>query len=269
VVRGSLESEAGLRELVDGADAVVHVAGTVRAPDRATFLAVNVEGTERVAEAAAADGRGRRLVHLSSLAAREPSVSPYAESKALGERAALRRSDRLDVVVVRPPAVYGPGDRATLPILRSLARGWLLAPAGQAAARFSLLFAPDLGRLIAALASGQAPSGGTLLEPDDGRPGGYAWRDLAVIAQERLARRVRTVAVPRSALAIAAGLAERYTALQARVPLPSTGKVAELFHRDWVSDARSLAAVQGWRARTGFADGLPLTLEWYRRAGWL
>ncbi|HEX6014692.1 MAG TPA: NAD-dependent epimerase/dehydratase family protein [Geminicoccaceae bacterium] len=268
LVPGSLESEAGLRELVEGADAVVHVAGTVRAPDRATFLAVNVEGTERVAEAAAADGHGRRLVYLSSLTAREPGISPYAESKMLGERAALRRSDRLDVVVVRPPAVYGPGDHATLPILRSLARGWLLAPANQAAARFSLLFAPDLGRLIAALANGQAPSGGTL-EPDDGRPGGYAWRDLAVIAQDRLARRVRTVGVPRSALAIAAGLAERYTALQARFPLPSTGKVAELFHRDWVSDTRTMVAVPGWRARTGFADGLPLTLEWYRRAGWL
>jgi hypothetical protein len=118
------------------------------------------------------------------------------------------------------------------------------------------------------LVGDQAPSAVTL-EPDDGRPGGYAWRDLAAIAQDRLARRVWTIGVPRPALAIAAGLAERYTALQARVPLPSTGKVEELFHLDWVSDTRSLAAVRGWRARTGFADGLPLTLEWYRRAGWL
>ena len=90
-----------------------------------------------------------------------------------------------------------------------------------------------------------------------------------MIAQDRLARRVRTVGVPKPALAVAAKLAERYTALGARFPLPSSGKVEELFHRDWVSDTRSLAAVPGWRARTSFADGLPLTLEWYRRAGWL
>jgi nucleoside-diphosphate-sugar epimerase len=268
VVRGALESEASLRELVHGAEVVVHLAGAIRAPDRAAFLAVNAGGAERVAEAAASLP-GRRLVHLSSLAARQPGLSPYAESKAAGERAALSRADRLGgVVVVRPPAVYGPGDRATLPILQSLARGWLLAPANRAAARFSLLFAADLGHLIAALVASPPPTGATL-EPDDGRPGGYAWRDLAAIAQERLARRVRTVGVPKPALAVAAKLAERYTALGARFPLPSSGKVEELFHDDWVSDARTLAGVPGWRPRTGFADGLPLTLDWYRRAGWL
>ena len=269
VVRGSLDSETSLRELMGGAEVVVHLAGAIKAPDRATFLAANADGTERVAEAAASLPGRRRLVHLSSLAARQPGISPYAESKAMGERAALSRADRLGgVVVVRPPAVYGPGDRATLPMMQGLARGWLLAPANRPAARFSLLFAVDLARLIAALVASPSPTGATL-EPDDGRPGGYAWRDLAAIAQNRLAQRVRMVGVPKPALAVAARLAERYTALGARFPLPSSGKVEELFHDDWVSDARTLAGVPVWLPRTGFADGLPLTLDWYRRAGWL
>ena len=266
LVRGSLENAASVRELVRESQVVVHAAGAIQAPDRASFLAANAGGTERVLEAAAAEP-GRRVIHLSSLAAREPALSPYAESKALGEKAALERADRLNVVVVRPPAVYGPGDRATLPILQSLGRGWLFAPANRKA-RFSLLFAADLARLITELVANPLPTG-TRLEPDDGRPNGYAWRELAAIAQDRLARRVRTVAVPKPALAVAAGLAERYTALRARFPLPSSGKVEELFHGDWVSDTRALAAVPGWQPRTSFADGLPLTLEWYRRAGWL
>ena len=53
------------------------------------------------------------------------------------------------------------------------------------------------------------------------------------------------------------------------MPLLSRGKVAELFHRDWVCETGDMAALSGWRPRTRFGDGLMATLAWYRAAGWL
>ncbi|MFZ1425276.1 MAG: SDR family NAD(P)-dependent oxidoreductase [Geminicoccaceae bacterium] len=266
VVRGDIQHGDGVDRLIDGADAVVHAAGVLQAPDRGAFAAVNADGTARVADAMAARP-GSVLVQVSSLAARLPTISPYAASKALGEQVALERADRLRVVVVRPPAVYGPGDRSTLPIFQGLNRGWLPHPAGKAA-KFSLLYASELAQLIVALLA-QPPASGTIVEPDDGTVGGYGWADLAAIAQQRTGRRVRAVGLPKLPLAIAARLAEGYAARRGHVPLLARGKVDEFFHRDWVCDASRLHAVSAWRPHIRFGDGLTTTLAWYRSAGWL
>lgn len=266
LVPGALGDEAGIDALVKGSDAVVHVAGAIHAPDRAAFLAANAAGAAQVAEAAARYGCSR-FVHLSSLAAREPALSPYAETKALGEVEVLRRRDRLRVSVVRPPAVYGPGDRATLPILQGLARGWLLAP-GSRGSRFSLLYVRDLSALVVTLLRADLPSG-VVLEPDDGRDGGYGWGDLARLAGEALGRKVRKVGVPAGPLRLAAAVAERHARASGRQPLLSRAKLAELLHPDWVCDRGTWAGLEGWSPKTGFVQGLPLTLAWYREAGWL
>ena len=52
-------------------------------------------------------------------------------------------------------------------------------------------------------------------------------------------------------------------------PILSRGKVAELYHRDWVSDTRRHGGGAGWQPQIRFGDGLAATLAWYREAGWL
>ena len=266
LVPGDLDDGPALEALLDGAAAVVHAAGVVKAPDAAAYDAVNAGGSARIA-AAAARRPGCLLLQVSSLAARAPAVSPYAASKARGEAHALERADSLPVVVVRPPAVYGPGDRATLPLLRGLDRGWLVHPHNPDG-RFSLLYIHDLARLLCAVLTAPPPTG-TILEPDDGRAGGYGWADLATAAQQHLGRRVRRLAVRRSPLAVAARLAEWHGRSVARSPILSLGKLAELYHRDWVSDTRGMAMVPGWRPQVEFGEGLIASLHWYREAGWL
>ena len=122
-ISGALEDEASLARLVEGATAVVHCAGAVTAPNAATFHLVNAVGAARVMAAAATLTRPRFLL-LSSLAAREPALSAYASSKRLGEDQVRRAAgERIELCILRPPAVYGPGDRATLPVFRQLRRG--------------------------------------------------------------------------------------------------------------------------------------------------
>jgi 2-alkyl-3-oxoalkanoate reductase len=266
-VIGGLDERDALTRLVAGVDAVIHAAGLVAARDDAEFMRVNRDGTANLAAALAPNPRPVRLILLSSLAARSPEVSAYASSKQAGEAEAARiRAAGHEPIIVRPPAIYGPGDRATLPIFAQLARGFLVRPGG-VPGRFSLLHVDDLVELVACLLTGPPPQS-PILEPDDGRDGGYGWPEIAAVAAERLGRPVRVVALPRGAFTVAAALAETgATLFGGRAPL-SRAKVAELFAPDWVSERATLAGVE-WRARLRFAEGFESTLGWYRSAGWI
>lgn len=267
LLRGDLEDEAALEALVAGAGTVLHGAGLVRAPHSAAFEAANALGTARLAEAARRRAEGARFLLVSSLAAREPALSPYARSKRRAEEELVRRADGIEPLILRPPALYGPGDRATLPILAQLARGFLLAPRAPAN-RFSLLFVEDFAELLAELvAEPRRLCSPDPIEPDDGTPDGYGWRDLAELAGQQTGRRVRLVPLPRAVLVAAAWLAEAGARPLRAPPALSRGKVAELFHPDW--RARDDGRLWAGRPRTTFAEGFPRTLAWYRAAGWL
>lgn len=265
VVRGSLEEPGRLHDLIASADAVVHCAGAIRACSKEAFARVNRDGTRRLAEAVLAQPRPPRLLLMSSLAARAPELSPYAATKHMAEDVVRRTlGDRAEFCIVRPPAVYGPGDRATLPIFRQIEKGLLLVPAADA--RFSLLYVDDLAELVAGLL--EAPEWrGEVIEPDDGR-GGYCWTDLAGIASAHLQRRVRTVPVPWLALWLPAALAQVTGRILRRAPMITLGKLRELYHADWVCQglAGTLAPTP---ARVAFDHGFPTTLAWYRQRGWL
>lgn len=259
VVRGGLEDAKALSALADGASAVIHCAGVVAAPRAADFHVANVDGTAAMLRAAHPSAR---FVHVSSLAARERHLSAYAASKRQAEE--LVAAAGRDAVVVRPPAVYGPGDRATLPIFAQLHRGLLAAPAPRTA-RFSLIFVADLARLLARLALAPFVAGRPV-EPEDGR-GGYGWSDLAAIAGRVSGRRVRTLHVPVGLLWPMALAAEGWGRITNRPPPLSRDKLRELGHADWVCAA--LPKGLDWRPVTGFAKGYALTAAWYAEAGWL
>src|SRR5215217_692388 len=169
---GSLDDRAALHSLVTDSEAVIHVAGVISAADAKGFERGNVAGTLAMLAAATAGGV-QRFVHVSSLAAREPKLSLYGASKAKAEE--LVHSSGLDWAIVRPPAVYGPGDRETLELFRMAKLGLMLMPPK---GRVSVVHAQDLSRLLVALAGPLAPSN-KLIEPDDGKADGWTHREFA------------------------------------------------------------------------------------------
>ena len=266
LVRGALDDPASLRELVSGAAAVVHLAGVVKARRRHEFFAVNRDGVARLLDAV---GPGApRLVLLSSLAAREPGVSAYAASKRAGNAVLAERGDGLAWTILRPPVVYGPGDRNTLAFFRAVARGIgpLLAPE---AARVSCLHVGDLaGAVVALLGAGEATHGETY-EIADGEPGGYGWRRLIEIAASHLGTRPRIVRVPRSLLGAAARINALVGLAAGRATMLSPDKVREIGHLDWVCRDSGLNEAVGWRPQVSVARGFASTIDWYRREKWL
>ncbi|MEO5578445.1 MAG: NAD-dependent epimerase/dehydratase family protein [Sphingomicrobium sp.] len=257
-VDGALDRPFSLAALVDDADAVIHVAGLVNAPDVAGYEAGNVIGTGAVLAAAEKAGTSR-FVHVSSLAAREPSLSLYGASKARSE--ALVVASPLATAIVRPPAIYGPGDRELLDMFKMAARGLVLLPPP---GRLSLLHADDLARLLLALAAPAAPSGMTL-EPDDGHSG-WTHVEFGKALGAAVGRKVRTISMPRLALAAAARADRLLRGSRAKL---TPDRAAYFSHPDWVADPARAVLSELWAAQIPTEQGLADTAKWYRAAGWL
>ncbi|TMJ23085.1 MAG: NAD-dependent epimerase/dehydratase family protein, partial [Alphaproteobacteria bacterium] len=174
IVWGDLSDEASLRALVGGADAVIHAAGLIKARRPAEFDRINRDGTARLS-ALAPDVP---FLLLSSLAAREPQLSPYAASKRAAEEAVAARSGPW--LTLRAPAVYGPGDRETLAYFKMAKRGFALQPGqprGRPEARLSLIHVEDLAEALALALDRPVPPG--VHEIDDGHAGGYSHDDMS------------------------------------------------------------------------------------------
>jgi nucleoside-diphosphate-sugar epimerase len=244
VVRGDLSDRAALERLVEGCDTVLHLAGAVRGSRQEDFDAVNVEGTGRLAEAAWGSGSVRRVLHVSSLAAREPELSWYSGSKRRGEvRMADVLGEGIPLSVFRPTAVYGQGDAEMRPIFRNLKRGWM--PVLNAGSRLTLLHVSDLVEAIRLwVAASQPPPG--VFELHDGCVEGYGWAHVAEIAERVWGRRVRAVPVPGAVLRAVATLNLATSRAMGRAPMLTPSKVHELRHPDWRCDNGPLNDALGW-----------------------
>ena len=265
LITGSLEDPASLARLVTGVDAVVHCAGSVRGIDLADFERVNVEGLRRIVAAtrAASDHADTpsRLLCLSSLAAREPGLSHYAASKRHGEDLLANEGAGLEWVALRPPAVYGPGDKELLPLFRWMQRG--LAPiVGDRSGRFSMLYVDDLAAAIETwLSKGHGVTG--VFELDDGHDNGYSWDELVAIAAQQRGGRVFALPISGGVLRMVAGINLAVARLAGYAPMLSPGKVRELRHPDWCCDNGPWRELVPWRPEIEFAEGLDRTLKSY------
>ncbi len=259
-VPGSLEGEAALLALVSGVDAVVHCAGAVRGATRADFDQVNVAGLLRLLRAAAEQRPLPRFLSLSSLAAREPSLSHYGASKCEGERVLAASAGGVPWTVLRPPAVYGPGDRELLPLFQWMRRG--LAPVlGKDSARFSLLFVDDLASAVLDWLETGAGEG-SVLELHDGRPGGYGWQDVIQTAAQLRGRAPVRLRVPEPVLRVAGLVGLAAGGVGGYRPMLTPGKVRELTHPDWVCDNERISRELGWLPSVRLEEGLRRTLKW-------
>jgi nucleoside-diphosphate-sugar epimerase len=258
-VEGALDRPDTLVKLCSGADAVVHIAGLISAPRADAFEKVNVGGTANMIDAARQAGV-RRFIHISSLAAREPKLSAYGASKAKSER--LVAASGLDWTIIRPPAVYGPGDKETFELFKMARRGVVALPPG---GRFSLIHVEDLCRLILAVLE-DPDSWSESYEPDDGREGGWQHRHFARTLGRVYGRRALTLAMPRPLLRLASGLDRLLHRDKAKL---TRDRVGYFCHPDWSSAPEKRPPAHLWEPQVRTPAGLKQTADWYREQGWL
>ncbi len=248
----ALTDKRKLVSALDGVAMVVHCAGAVRGAVPSDFANANIDGVRHLCLAAAAQSTPPHILLISSLAASRPQLSNYAHSKFEGEQV-LRSMASLSWTILRPPAVYGPGDREMLPLFRAIRAGLALI-LGPSAQRLSLLHVEDLGRAVLACIDHQSVCSGLIFELDDGQERGYSWRDI--ISAARGVMPVCELHVPRSLLLALARLNLRLCALFGRAPMLTPGKVRELSEPSWLCDNSDLHAATGWVPQIPLRAGL-------------
>lgn len=259
-VHGSLDDVESLASLCNGADAVLHIAGVVNVPDPAGFEAGNVSGTANILVAARQAGI-RRFVHVSSLAAKHPGLSVYGASKARGEK--LVGASLLDWTIIRPPGVYGPGDKDVFDMFRLAAKGIaFLPPAG----RGSWIYVDDLARLLVALVPAHADATARIFEADDGVLGGWSHDGFARAIGWAMGRRVTTFHAPRFLLKLAAYGDRLFRGRKAKL---TPDRASYLSHPDWTIDRTAVPPAELWTPQMQTRAGLKETVRWYRAHGWL
>ncbi|MCM8734308.1 SDR family oxidoreductase [Azospirillum sp. A1-3] len=268
-VVGDIGPDTDWTAALEGIDAVIHMAARVHvmrdkaADPLAEFRRVNTAGTVRLAEQAAAAGV-KRFVFLSSIkamvdesrptplgAATPPDPhSPYGISKLEAEQALAAISARtgMEVAVIRPPLVYGPGAAGNMRALVKLVATGLPLPLGGIHNRRSLIYVGNLADAVVTVLEHPDAAGGTFLV-QDGEPVSTA--DLVRAIAAALGRPARLVPVPRGLMALGAALT-------------GTRAVFDRLAGTLTVDDGPIRERLGWRPPYDLASGLRATAEWFK-----
>lgn len=265
VVEGNLENDRALASLAADADVFVHCAGVTHARRDEEYFAVNRDGALNAAKAAASVNAC--LVHLSSLSAREPSLSAYAASKRASEDVAFEATSESSCVVLRLPAIYGPGDMATLPFFKLIKRGIAPQPATATPARASILYVRDAASAV--LTAVENPPANGFYEVNDSAAEGHSWTEIGETLGEVMNKSPRKIRAPRPIIAAYHSLAIASARLFNRVPDVRTGQINEFFHTDWVARDNLFGAATGWAPQYSLKEGFAKTVHWYQENGYL
>jgi nucleoside-diphosphate-sugar epimerase len=278
---GSVDDLASVKRAAAGVSGVIHVAGLVKARSADEFMRVNRGGTEHLLDAAL-DNRTtiRRFVLVSSLAALRPSdasgnpvpedaeprpVTDYGKSKLAAERAALAKKGELSVVILRPPAIYGPRDREILAFFKSIKLG-ILPLLGSTQNKLSMIYGSDCAAACVAALDRDVPSG-SAYHVDDGSV--HTLEELIVLAEKAMGQKAKfRFHLPRRLVETAALGAELYGRATNQAVMLTRDKLNELFEQ-WVCDGSRARRELDWKPEVSFDVGVTRTMAFYREAGWL
>jgi nucleoside-diphosphate-sugar epimerase len=272
-----LGNRSELRRVVSRQKVVFHVAGAVRALDYAGFVRVNADATEEMLRACTeAEESPERFVLVSSVAACGPGcdgepisersaarpVSEYGRSKLEAERRALEFAHAIELVIVRPTAIYGPRDRETLPLVRLARYGILPAFAGREQVH-NLCYVEDIAEGIALAGEACVDSGDMFLL---GAAEEHTMKQLAQALCRQFGRGATLLPMPRALLYPVACVAEALARLSRRPAMLDRQKVQELV-ASWRLDISAARQRLGYEPRWSLERGMAHTVSWYRKHG--
>ena len=261
---GSVTDPAACARFAAGTDAVIHAAGLIKAVRDPAFTEVNVQGTANLAQAVR-DAVDCRLVLISSLAARTPQLSAYAASKSAGEQAAQTTLSGApgNLVILRPPALYGPWDREGLALFKAASRR--VAPVS-GNGRFTLMHVQDAANAIAQVALNPAIAGRyDLAGPSQASA---TAREIIAAAAQSVGANPWLIPVPAPLLLAAGTFAGGWARLRGKAAIFNAGKARELLHPDG-SVAEEVLPSTIFQPEINLRQGFRGTADWYKAAGWL
>lgn len=270
---------SAVRSALEHCDVVVHIAGVTRAKRRSDFFTGNVEPTRSILSACKELGTVRQFCYMSSLTAVGPGVegkpvredSPcrpltaYGASKLKAEEVCREFAGDFPVVVLRPPAVYGPRDRDILHMFRWIKLG-IMPVLGPSTKMLSMIYVTELARAVIAVLNAGPSISGTYFVGDD-TP--YRYSDLVTITADLLGKKTIEFPIPGPILYAIAGATQAVSWLLPQPSVVNIDKVRDLVTPYWTCETAKIENELGFRTEIGAREGLQRTLDWYKAEGWL
>ena len=283
VVRGSFSDPEALSRAVRGVDRIVHLAGLTKALDEPGYDAGNVMPVQNLLDAVRKyNPTLKRFLFVSSLTAAGPAsegiygvresdlprpVSAYGRSKLRAEALCLASSADIPVTIVRPPAVYGPGDRDVLQVFQMLSSGVLVTAGSTARQRFSMIYVDDLVNGIMMAAQSDKAVGGIYYITSRHS---CSWDEIITASRNILGfKKLYRVSLPKPLVFFVGMVIGSAGSLSGKPALISRDKANELVQDYWVCSPDQAELDFGFTALTSLAEGVAKTIGWYRRSGWL
>lgn len=271
---GEVTQKESLYSAVQGVDFILHTAGATKAKNKEDYERINYEGTKNLLEVSLEiNPQLKRLVYFSSLAAAGPSnnylpkseasecvpSSLYGIAKLKAEKLLIEFKDRLLSVILRLPVVYGPRDREGLFYFRLLKKGLRPVFGGV----FSTIFIKD-AVTAAILCLEKDIKSGEIFFVSDGNC--YSLDQVAEIAENLLKVKTLRFRVPKLIFNCYAWLLNKFSKNQTII---NQDKIKELTQTGWICNINRIRDELGFIPQFGLAEGLKLTIGWYKERRWL
>jgi len=276
---GDVTYPDSLPAMVSGVDYIIHNAGVTKVKKPAAFFEINAAGTKHLFDAIELHNPSvRKVIYVSSLAVAGPSsdgtpvteddaprpVTTYGRSKAEGEKIALSYSDRFHVVAVRPPGVYGPGEKE-LHALFKVVYHRLKPYIGNVNRRLQLVHVEDLCRGIALATTAETKTGSIYFIAEQQS---YTMRELIMLLARACGRRGVPLFIPSPIFRLIAACSECAFKIVGATPMLTRDKTRELL-ASWEMSTERARTELGFESMIPFEQGARETYDWYIKEGWL
>ena len=256
---GDIANIEDLERAIVNVDTVIHIAGLIRGSKKA-FYTTNVLGARNLSILAARHNI-KKIIYVSSLAAKGPleknePVSYYGYTKRLGELELLKNSHIYNLIILRPPVIYGPHEQEVYKLIKLAKRtGFFFALKHM---KLSFIYVEDLIDAIDVVLNCQfiGPKVYTICEDAC-----YDFFEIADIIGYHLAQSIKTVTLPDIILeSIFFGFKKSGIFFD---------KINEINANLWVCNSNEFMQDFGFKVKHNLFNGMYKTIRWYRENGWL
>lgn len=280
VALGDCLDKTSLKGAVKGVDLVFHLAAVTKALKEKTYFEINALGTENLIRACLRNNPHiQKFLYLSSQAAAGPCrngnkkkesdpcdpVSPYGQSKRLGEELALAHAQDIPLLILRPSAVYGPRERDFYTCFKLVSKRIKPSLGGQVQ-RISLCYVQDLIQGILSAAESQTTSG-EIFFISDGND--YSVKEVLDLIAQTMDIHALRIRVPKRMILGIAFFSEYFSKISQKPSLMNKGKAKEMVQEDWTCDITKVKTILGFQPQFQLSEGIRLTYHWYKNEKWL
>jgi nucleoside-diphosphate-sugar epimerase len=275
---GDINQPETLPAMIENIDYIIHNAGLTKARSIEQFMKVNHEGTRHLLLAAEKNKKIKKFIYVSSLAAAGPSakgkplteddpphpITEYGRSKAAGEKEVCDFSAKINTVSIRPPAIYGPGDKEMFSFFQIL-NNRLMPFLGNPGRKIQLVHVDDLCYGISCVLKAATKSGSIYFVAEEK---GYSYGQLVGFIRKGVGRWALPLYLPGFTVKFIASISEGVMRRFGKAPMFTVEKANEIL-ANWEVSTEKAARELGYRSRIAFPEGARQTVHWYREEGWL